>query len=122
MPSRISRPGRNVVSGNCAGRTSIPISRTKSASRSVRGLANMSRRLRERRLGLGKGPVDPLRQQRDVGGFHGGAAPDPQARRGIAVIRKVVAGAFLLDLRYQLFRELRLRIRGERGDRGIDDL
>src|SRR6476659_2076589 len=61
-----------------------------------------SSRLRQRGLGLGERPVDPLRQQRDVGGFHGGAAPDPQARRRIAVIGEVITRAFLLHESHEL--------------------
>src|SRR6185436_19471649 len=81
-----------------------------------------SSRLRQRGLGLGERPVDPLRQQRDVGGFHRGAAPDPQACRRIAVIGEVITGAFLLHESHQLLGELGLRIRGQRGDRGIGEL
>src|SRR6185369_17066743 len=74
-----------------------------------------SRSLRQRGLGLGECPVDPLRQQRDVRSFHGGAAPDPQARRRIAVVGEVVTGAFLLHESHELLGELGLRIRGQRG-------
>ena len=62
-------------------------------------------------FGLGKGPVDPLRQQRDVLCVHGGAAPDAQARRRIAVMREIVTGAFLLHQRDQLLGEVGLRVR-----------
>src|SRR3954451_7813118 len=60
------------------------------------------RRLRKLRLGLGECPVDPLRQQRDIAGFDGGAAPDTQPRRRVAIMREIVAGAFLLDQGDQL--------------------
>ncbi len=76
----------------------------------------------QRCLGLGKRPVDPLRQQRDVLGIHRGAAPDAQARRRVAVVREIVAGAFLLHQRDELLGEVGLRIGRERGDRGIDHL
>src|SRR6185312_7635005 len=65
--------------------------------RTGRGQGEKSRRLREQCLGLGEGPVDPLRQQRNVGCLHRRAAPDAQARRRIAVMRKVVTGAFLFN-------------------------
>src|ERR1041385_5693891 len=44
------------------------------------------RRFRQRRLHLGEGPVDPLREQCDVASLHSGAAPDAQARRRVAVM------------------------------------
>src|SRR6478736_9976920 len=78
--------------------------------------------LGERGLGLGKGPVDPLRQQRNVFRVHGGAAPDPQARGRIAVMREIVAGAFLLHERHELLGEIGLRVGRQRSDRGIDHL
>src|SRR6266481_933118 len=53
-----------------------------------------SRRLRQRGPGLGERPVDPLGQQRDVLCLDGGAAPDAQARRRIAIMREIVPGAF----------------------------
>src|ERR1700760_90295 len=66
--------------------------------------------LRQRSLGLGESPVDPLRQQLDVLGFHGGAAPDAQTRRRIAIMREIEAGVLLLDQRDQLLGEVGLRI------------
>src|SRR5438270_13628929 len=81
-----------------------------------------SRRLCERGFSLGKGPVDPLRQPRDVPGLHRGAAPDPQASRRVAVMREVEAGAFLLHQGNELLGEIGLRVSGERGDRGVDHL
>jgi hypothetical protein len=68
-----------------------------------------SRRLRQRALGLGEGPVEPLRQYLDVARFDGRAAPDAQARRGIAIMGDVVARAFLLDRRRETLGEGRLR-------------
>src|SRR5215471_3591344 len=55
-----------------------------------------SGRLRHRVLGFGERPVEPLRQGLDVAGIHRRAAPDAQARRGIAVMGEIVAGALLL--------------------------
>src|SRR4029079_7367996 len=81
-----------------------------------------SSRLRQRGLGLGKRPVDPLRQQPDIGSFYGGPAPNPQTRRRIAVIGEVVTGGFLLHESHELLGELGLRVRGQRGDRGIREL
>src|ERR1044072_8093510 len=104
-PLRISMPGRNVASGNSAACTSMPILRTKSASRRVSGFAKISSGFRERRLHFGERPVDPLREQFDVVRLHGGAAPDAQARGRVAVVREIVAGAFLLDQRDQPFDE-----------------
>src|SRR5258707_8520233 len=86
-----------------------------------RRLKNL-RRLRERGLGFGERPVDPLRQSRDVPCFHRGAAPDAQARRRIAIMREIVAGAFLLHQGNELLGKVGLRIRAERRDRGIDHL
>src|SRR4051794_12528710 len=56
-----------------------------------------SGRLRQRVLGLGERPVEPLRQDLDVAGLHGRTAPDAQARRGIAVVGDVVAGALFFN-------------------------
>ena len=53
--------------------------------------------MRERVLGLGVGPVEPVRERFDVGALDGRAAPDPQARRRIAVGADVVGDAFLLE-------------------------
>ena len=76
----------------------------------------------QRRLGLGKGPVEPVRQRLDVLGLDGGAAPDAQAGRRVAIMRDVEGRAFLLDQRDQLLGEVGLRVRRQRGDRGIDHL
>src|SRR5262249_6349200 len=65
-----------------------------------------SSRLRQRGLGLGKGPVDPLREQFDIPCFDSGAAPDAQASRRVAVIREVEAGVFLFHQRHQLLGEV----------------
>src|SRR4051812_19537591 len=109
----MSMPGRNVACGNSTLRTTMPMPRMKSASRSVSGLVNMSRRLGERRFHLGECPVDPLRQQLDVAGLDSGAAPDPQPRRGVAIVREIIARAFLLHQRDQFLGEVRLRIGGQ---------
>src|SRR4051812_29749684 len=45
----------------------------------------------------GEGPVEPGGQCVDVGGVDGCAAPDPQARRGVAVAADVQRHAFLLE-------------------------
>ncbi len=55
-------------------------------------------------------------------GFHRGSAPDAQARRRVAIGAEIVAGALLLDRGNQLLGEIRLRVRGEGCDRGIDHL
>src|SRR5665647_3635592 len=39
------------------------------------------RRLRQRGLGLGEGPVEPGQKRLDVAGLNRGAAPDAQTRR-----------------------------------------
>src|ERR1700687_611146 len=67
-------------------------------------------------------PGDPLRQQSDVLCCHRLAAPDTEAGRLIAVMREIVAGAFLLHQSHQLLGEVRLRVRCQRRDRGIDHL
>src|SRR5690348_7397305 len=107
-PSRMSRPGRNVVSGSVAARTSRPIPRTKPARRSVKAFVNMSRRLGERCFGFGEGPVEPGRERLDVGRLDGRAAPDTQARRRIAVMTEVETGTFLFEQAGELLGERRL--------------
>src|SRR5687768_15396892 len=42
------------------------------------------RRFRERGLGLGEGPINPLRQQCNVARLHRGTAPDAQTRWRVA--------------------------------------
>jgi hypothetical protein len=44
-----------------------------------------------------QGPVEPGPERLDVGGVDGRAAPDAQARRGVAVAGDVEGGAFLLE-------------------------
>ena len=46
---------------------------------------------------LGVGPVEPGPERLDIGGVDGRAAPDAQARRGVAIAGDVVGGAFLLE-------------------------
>src|SRR4051794_10544183 len=55
----------------------------------------------------GEGPVEPRRQRLQVGGVDGGPAPDPQARRGVAVAGGVEGGVFLLQHRGELLGEVR---------------
>jgi hypothetical protein len=43
------------------------------------------------------GPVEPGAERLDVGGFHRRAAPDAQARRGIAIAGDVIGRAFLFQ-------------------------
>src|SRR5665647_2674582 len=92
-----------------------PALRADLSPQAGRGKKRTLRRLRKRSFGLCKRPVDPLRQQRDVLGFHRGAAPDAQARRRIAIMREIVTGAFLLHQGDELLGEIRLRIRSQRG-------
>src|SRR5262245_40762069 len=79
------------------------------------------RRLRQRVLGLGIGPVEPERERFPVGALDGRAAPDTQARRGVAIGIDIEADAFLVERSRNPFDESRLRIRSEPGDRGVDD-
>src|SRR6185369_8105428 len=98
-PCRMSMPGRNVLSGSVPARTSMPMPRTNAAKRSVRGFTNMapaSGGFRQCGFGFGEGPIEPRRQRLDVARLHRGAAPDAQARRGIAIVGDVVGDAFLL--------------------------
>ena len=80
-----------------------------------------SRRLGQRILSLGERPVEPLGESLDVARFDRRAAPDAQARRSVAVVGDVVAGAFLLDRGREVLGEGRLRLDGKPGDRRIDD-
>ncbi len=70
-----------------------------SEMRTLGGIA--LRRLRQRVLALGEGPVEPRRQRLDVGALDGRAAPDAQARRRIAIGVDVVGDALLLQARRQ---------------------
>src|SRR3984885_6986296 len=79
-------------------------------------------RLPQRVLGLGVGPVEPVRQRFHVGALDGRAAPDAQARRCVPIGIDVEGDAFLVERGRQPFDESRLRFRGKPGDRRIDDL
>src|SRR5712671_7773062 len=81
-----------------------------------------SRRLRQRVLGPGEGPVEPAGERLDVVRLDGRAAPDAQAGRRVAIMGEIVAGAFLLDHGGEAFGETRLRVGGKLGHRRIDDL
>src|SRR5712691_9203576 len=59
---------------------------------------NSSSRLRAKfALDLAVGPVEPRQQGQKIALLHRGAAPDAQARRGVAVGAKVVARLFALE-------------------------
>src|SRR5712672_4070979 len=83
---------------------------------------SVSRRLRQRVLGPGEGPIEPIGERLDVARLDGRAAPDAQARRRVAIMGEIVAGAFLLDHGGEVLGETRLRVGGELGHRRIDDL
>src|SRR5437762_9507488 len=122
-PWRIAIPGRNVVGSRLSARTAMPMPRTNSTSLAVNGSANIGlRRLRERVLGLGKSPVEPLRERFDVACFNGRAAPHAQARWRIAIGVDVVGDAFLLERCGEVLDEGRLRIGREREYGRVDDL
>src|ERR1700722_17552478 len=70
----------------------------------------------------GEGPVEPGRQRFEVGGLHRAAAPDAQARRGVAIGGGVEGHAFLFQKVGELLGELRLAGGRERGDPAVDDL
>src|SRR5689334_3677480 len=70
--------------------------------------------LRQRRLHLGKRPVDPLRKQLDVLCLHRCTTPDAQPRRRITIMREIEPGVLLLDKGNELLREVRLRVRRKR--------
>ena len=63
------------------------------------GAAIPSRRRGQKRPGRAVRPVQPRQQRRDVGRLHGGAAPDAQARRRVAVGRDVVRHALRIQQR-----------------------
>src|SRR5258708_2616050 len=48
-------------------------------------------------LDLAIGPVEPWQQRLDVGGLDRSAGPQPQARRRIAMVDRVIGGAVLLE-------------------------
>src|SRR5437879_1303475 len=105
-PWRIAIPGRNVVGSRLSARTAMPMPRTNSTSLAVNGSANIGlRRLRQRVLGLGEGPVEPLRERFHIARLDGRAAPDAQPRRRIAVGIDVVGHAFLLERRGEVLDE-----------------
>src|SRR5262249_3284849 len=82
--------------------------------------ASASRRLGQRVLGLGEGPVEPERERLDVGGLDGCAAPDAQARRRITISVDIVGDAFLFERGRQALDEGCLRLGRQRRDRGVD--
>ena len=70
----------------------------------------MLRRFRQRGLGFAECPVEPGRQRFDILRLDGGAAPDAQARRRVAIVGDVVGDAFLLEQAGERLGEGRLRI------------
>src|SRR3954454_13545916 len=78
--------------------------------------------LRQRGLGLGIGPVEPLRQRIEVGLLHRRTAPDAKPRRRVAIGVDVVGDAFLLERGSDPLDELRLRVGGKLHHHGIHHL
>src|SRR6188768_1260979 len=80
----------------------------------IESLAPLERGFRKRLGGFelgrdgGEGPVEPGRQGLDIRGVDGGAAPDAQAGRGVAVAADVEGGALFLELGRQLLGEVGL--------------
>src|SRR5215471_11793029 len=81
-----------------------------------------SRRLGQRIPGLGEGPIQPLGQYLDVCCLDACAAPDAQSGRCIAIMRDIVAGAFLFDSACKRLGERRLGFCGKRRHGRIDNL
>ena len=61
-----------------------------------------------------EGPVEPGAERLDVVGVDGGAAPDAQARRGVAIGGDVVGRAFELEQRVDLLGQRAARLLVER--------
>ena len=80
------------------------------------------RRLGERVLAVGEGPVEPVRQRFDVGTLDGRAAPDAQARRRVAVGADVVGDALLLERGREFLTNAACASAESFSDGGIDDL
>src|SRR5262245_49483228 len=87
-----------------------------------RSWCGTSRRLRQRVLGLGEGPVEPQGERLDIGALHRRAAPDAQARRRITIRVDVVGDALFLQRGGDALDERRLRLGGKFSHRRIDDL
>src|SRR5437762_13594905 len=79
-----------------------------------------SRRLRQRLLALGEGPVEPQRERLDICALDRRTAPDAQARRRIAVSIDVVSDALLLERGGDALDEAGLRFGGKFCHRWID--
>src|ERR1700761_2495069 len=69
-----------------------------------------------------EGPVEPGAQSLDVRGLDRRAAPDAQARRGVAVAADVEGHALLLEQRSELLGEVGLGRFRRAGDALVDDL
>ena len=70
-----------------------------------------------------EGPVEPGRQRLDVGRLDGGAAPDAQARRGVAIGADVVGDAFASPAAEVIaLAKAAAASARQRGDGGVDDL
>src|SRR4029078_1702135 len=85
-------------------------------------ISALLRRLRQRGLGLGIGPVEPDRERLDVGALDRRATPDEQAGRRLAIGVDAVGDAFLLERRRDALDELCLRIGRKLRHRRIDHL
>src|SRR4051794_26459341 len=66
-------------------------------------------------------PVEPGHQRLEVGGLDGGAAPEPQAGRRVAVARDVVGDLLLGEQLGHVLDEGLLRLGVQRGEGGVGD-
>src|SRR5436309_13389127 len=80
-----------------------------------------SRRLRQRLLALGEGPVEPQRERLDIRALDRRTAPDAQARRRITVSIDIVSDALLLERCGEALDEAGLRFGVKLCHRWIDD-
>src|SRR4051812_38804982 len=107
MRSALARPGRTSTSTPRPWKMPTAAGLSSSATRTL-GIGATPERSGERGEGAGEGPVEPRRQPLDIGGLDGGAAPDPQARRRVAVAGDVVGDPLLVEEPGQLLDEARL--------------
>src|SRR5690242_15401396 len=73
-------------------------------------------------LALGERPIEPGGEGLDIGSLDCRSAPDAQSCGRVAIGIDVVSDAFLFQHCRQTFHKRGLRLGGEFGDRGIDDL
>src|SRR6266852_7831146 len=115
LPACWNVVGARLVPARAGGTTGRPFESSREPGPYMSSLS----RLRLPQLAIG--PVEPGQQRLDVAALDGGAGPDSEARRRIAMAGDVVGDAFRLEQRGEFLDELRLRLARQGGEGGIGE-